>query len=110
MSTTGFAAAFGGAAEEAEEAEEDWESSAANTAAAIKNKEERVQSKRKPPGISTSWLGYQYSALRAGSVFRLKPECYDKKDCGGHAITTLLSSSMAEHPAVNRRVVGSNPT
>jgi hypothetical protein len=24
--------------------------------------------------------------------------------------TTLLSSSMAEHPAVNRRVVGSNPT
>ena len=25
-------------------------------------------------------------------------------------ITTLLSSSMAEHPAVNRRVVGSSPT
>ena len=24
--------------------------------------------------------------------------------------TTLLSSSMAEHPAVNRRVVGSSPT
>jgi hypothetical protein len=23
---------------------------------------------------------------------------------------TLLSSSMAEHPAVNRRVVGSSPT
>ena len=26
------------------------------------------------------------------------------------AATTLLSSSMAEHPAVNRRVVGSSPT
>jgi hypothetical protein len=26
------------------------------------------------------------------------------------ATLTLLSSSMAEHPAVNRRVVGSNPT
>jgi hypothetical protein len=25
-------------------------------------------------------------------------------------VTTLLSSSMAEHPAVNRRVVGSSPT
>jgi hypothetical protein len=25
-------------------------------------------------------------------------------------IATLLSSSMAEHPAVNRRVVGSSPT
>jgi hypothetical protein len=25
-------------------------------------------------------------------------------------LTALLSSSMAEHPAVNRRVVGSNPT
>jgi len=24
--------------------------------------------------------------------------------------TALLSSSMAEHPAVNRRVVGSSPT
>jgi len=25
-------------------------------------------------------------------------------------LSTLLSSSMAEHPAVNRRVVGSSPT
>jgi hypothetical protein len=29
---------------------------------------------------------------------------------GEFRFTTLLSSSMAEHPAVNRRVVGSSPT
>src|SRR5579864_67363 len=28
----------------------------------------------------------------------------------GHQSSPLLSSSMAEHPAVNRRVVGSSPT
>ena len=28
----------------------------------------------------------------------------------GEAFCPLLSSSMAEHPAVNRRVVGSSPT
>ena len=43
-----------------------------------------------------------------------KAECYDKyvrlKIVARARSTTLLSSSMAEHPAVNRRVVGSNPT
>jgi hypothetical protein len=43
-----------------------------------------------------------------------KVECYDKyvrlKIVARARSTTLLSSSMAEHPAVNRRVVGSNPT
>ena len=47
-------------------------------------------------------------------VFTRPPRCYD--ECSkNHALRarfskTLLSSSMAEHPAVNRRVVGSNPT
>src|SRR5450755_209720 len=43
-----------------------------------------------------------------------KVECYDKyvrlKIVARARSTTLLSSSMAEHPAVNRRVVGSSPT
>jgi hypothetical protein len=30
--------------------------------------------------------------------------------CALQVGATLLSSSMAEHPAVNRRVVGSSPT
>ena len=33
-----------------------------------------------------------------------------KGRASAHALTTLLSSSMVEHSAVNRRVVGSNPT
>ena len=34
--------------------------------------------------------------------------CYYETDSS--RTSTLLSSSMAEHPAVNRRVVGSSPT
>jgi hypothetical protein len=37
-----------------------------------------------------------------------RPQCYYVLD--RPRIATLLSSSMAEHPAVNRRVVGSSPT
>jgi hypothetical protein len=44
------------------------------------------------------------------------PECFDMMTMFASGAlffkgaTTLLSSSMAEHPAVNRRVVGSSPT
>src|ERR1700730_17595994 len=51
-------------------------------------------------------IGGRFSGSRAG--------CYHDGDHQGRAPnarpTTLLSSSMAEHSAVNRRVVGSSPT
>ena len=55
-------------------------------------------------------VGIQPKVMRI-SILRRQLLWYDEdvrkqQDC----ITTLLSSSMAEHPAVNRRVVGSSPT
>ena len=49
----------------------------------------------------------------ASSVFTASAGCYDEQDEGTRLPARphlLLSSSMAEHPAVNRRVVGSSPT
>ena len=46
--------------------------------------------------------------LKASTVSVRGLRCYYVLDT--LRIATLLSSSMAEHPAVNRRVVGSSPT
>jgi Putative Ig domain len=70
-------------------------------------------SPRRIRAIDKMWPPH-FSARRASNVFRPQGECYDKyvrlKIVARARSTTLLSSSMAEHPAVNRRVVGSNPT
>ena len=46
--------------------------------------------------------------FRGYAVSGRRLQCYYVLD--RPRIATLLSSSMAEHPAVNRRVVGSSPT
>ena len=97
------------------------ELSSAHASAAIRERQATIQSKREPPGIKhltesdvhrRQGLGYQNSNravlsnsarmliwMPAVQATRLQPRP-----------ATLLSSSMAEHPAVNRGVVGSSPT
>src|ERR1700731_3253406 len=105
MSMTGFSAGFGGA----EGVDEVLESSPANIAAAIRKIKEKAENRR----INTS---KKCSACIAGRTASLS----DWKFSDGvrdamimliiKRVHTLLSSSMAEHSAVNRRVVGSSPT
>jgi hypothetical protein len=92
---------------------EDFESPA-NTAATTKNDKDNKNNKesrtKRPPSILTS------NAL-PGSIQSSVSEMPDahgfqgaQRDAMMIQSTTLLSSSMAEHSAVNRRVVGSSPT
>src|ERR1700722_4139113 len=67
------------------------------------------------PSGSLNPKAYQKLMTHSSAVFSdAKPGCYDGTRQRAmrrlRTPTTLLSSSMAEHPAVNRRVVGSNPT
>ncbi len=125
---------------EVEELEvEESDGSAAKIAAPRNVKDAKAQSKRKPPDINTSCgnagperrgqleivcfvasgsldpKAYQKAMTQSSAQFSdANPRCYDgirKRRCALRAHPTpLLSSSMAEHPAVNRRVVGSSPT
>src|ERR1700693_1623142 len=107
----GFSAAVGGG---------DLGSFAGKKKATRRNREERAENKRSPADMSTSKKCSECIGGRRASVPEL--ECF--QDRAGNAMmmlinesralrarpATLLSSSMAEHSAVNRRVVGSSPT
>src|SRR5579863_3203035 len=104
-------------------------------AAASAVSDAKAQSKREPPDINTSSeIGamhqrsyrikrnrrrgnalYGYGGSKSLRCFQTpRWDAMMDFDSGRCAVcacpTTLLSSSMAEHPAVNRRVVGSSPT
>src|SRR6202035_1194912 len=122
FSSTMSTLAFGGPAGAATAAEELTRPQTAPTSQTEKLKT-RIQTKPRPPAMRTP------SVLVGGeSISKLAPNVrvtnqetstsaddimvLDNKKARppGAPPKTLLSSSMAEHPAVNRRVVGSSPT
>ena len=56
------------------------------------------------------WLGVRDSTAPGFDEAQHPPYTGCTQRLTPEAGATLLSSSMAEHPAVNRRVVGSSPT